>query len=157
MIKSHRLKDTCSMLVLRDFFSDGSTSTVRRVLEAKVAGVFLDAATALAMLRLDPCDFEPLAPRAGSEAAKGGVALVPFGDQLLEVARPLLPHIQRGVRLEELVQPIIADPLRLWEFTRVPGREIAHDARFKLPLQGLLQGGGLFTAGWRGGIDTSPL
>ena len=118
---------------------------------------FLPAKVLVAVLvRLVPGDSPP-APRAGSEADEGGIALVPFGDQLLEVARALLPHIQRGVRLEELVQPIIADPLRLWEDVRVPGREIAHDARFKLPLQGLLQGGGLFTAGWRGGIDTSPL
>ena len=111
---------------------------------------------ALVMLRLAPCD-SPLAPRAGSEAGEGGIALVPFGDQPLEVARPLLPHIQRGVRLEELVQPIIADPLRLWEVVRVPGREIAHDERFKLLLQGLLQRGGLLTAGWRGGVDARPL
>ena len=48
---------TCSMLVLRDFFfSDGSTSTVRPVLEAKAGIVCLAAATALAMLRLVPCD-----------------------------------------------------------------------------------------------------
>ena len=106
------------------------------------------------MLRLVPCD-EPLAPRARSEAGKGGIALVPFGDQLLEVARPLLPHIQRGVWLEELVQPIIADPLRLWEVVRVPGREITHDERFELLLQGRLQGGGLFPACWHGGVGTS--
>ena len=85
-----------------------------------------------------------LAPRAGSEAGKCGIALVPFNDQLLEVARALLPHIQRGERLEELVQPIIADPLRLWEFVRVPGREFTHDGRFKLLLQG--SGGGVGTS-----------
>ena len=59
--------------------------------------------------------------------------------------------MQRGARLEELVQRIIADPLRQWEVVRVPGREITHDERCKL----LLQGGGLFPAGWRGGVDMS--
>ena len=103
------------------FFKSYRCPTIRLVLKAKVVG---------ALLSYD----SRLAPRAGSEAAEGWVALVPFNDQLLEVARALPPHMQRGVRLEELVQRIIADPLRHWEVVRVPGREIAHDERFKLPL-----------------------
>ena len=110
----------------------------RPVLEAEVVGTLLS-------------DDSRLAPRARSEAGEGRVALVPLNDQLLEVARALTPHMQRGARLEELVQRIIADPLRQWEVVRVPGREITHDERCKL----LLQGGGLFPAGWRGGVDMS--
>lgn len=81
----------------------------RSVLEAKLVQVcFAAAILSLLVTRFVACD--PLAPLAGSEADEGGVVLVPFDDLLPEVARPLLTH--RGVRLEQLVQPIKADPSR---------------------------------------------
>ena len=43
---------------------------------------------------------ELFAPRVGPEAGEGGVVLVPFADELLEVARAHKPHIHRGVRQE---------------------------------------------------------
>ena len=36
-----------------------------------------------------------------STPAKGGVVLVPFSDELLEVAVAVLPNLRRGERLEE--------------------------------------------------------
>ena len=100
----------------------------RSVLEAELVQVCFAAAI---LWRVFACD--PLAPLAGSEADECGVVLVPFDDPQPEVARPPLTH--RGVRLEQLVQPIKADPSRCWEFPRVPGREITHDELDKLLLQ----------------------
>ena len=100
----------------------------RSVLEAKPVEECFAAAI---FWRVVACD--PLAPLVGSEADEGGVVLVPFDDPQPEVARPPLTH--RGVRLEQLVQPIKADPSRCWEFARVPGRKITHDELGKLLLQ----------------------
>ena len=100
----------------------------RSVLEAKPVEECFAAAI---LWRVVACD--PLAPLVGSEADEGGVVLVPFDDPLPEVARPPLTH--RGVRLEQLVQPIKADPSRCWVFTRVPRRKITHDELDKLLLQ----------------------
>eukprot|EP00964_Phaeocystis_antarctica_P145176 scaffold111174_cov63-Phaeocystis_antarctica.AAC.2 len=72
---------------------------LRRVLEAELVEEFLAAARVL-VLRL--VAYDPLAPRVRSEADEGGIALVPLGDQLLEVARAPVPHILWGVRLEQL-------------------------------------------------------
>eukprot|EP00964_Phaeocystis_antarctica_P068303 scaffold41379_cov71-Phaeocystis_antarctica.AAC.6 len=123
---------------------------LRRVLEAElVEDEFLAAARAL-VLRLVACDpVDPLAPRVRSEADEDGIALVPLGDQLLEVARAPVPHILWGVRLEQLEQSLKADPLRRWEVVWVSGREIAHDERVKLLLQGARS-----MAWWRGDVDT---
>eukprot|EP00964_Phaeocystis_antarctica_P026230 scaffold14763_cov71-Phaeocystis_antarctica.AAC.1 len=74
----------------------------RRVLEAELVEDVLLAAARVLVLRLVACD--PLAPRVRSEADEGGIALVPLGDQLLEVARARAPHIHWGVRLEQLEQ-----------------------------------------------------
>jgi len=99
----------------------------RRVLKAKrVVGAFLAAAPRVLVLRRVLC-CDRLAPRGRIQPDEGGVALVPFGDPLLEVARALPPHVQRGKRLEQLEQPLKANPLRLWEGVRVSGREITHD------------------------------
>ena len=106
---------------------------LRRVLEAELQEDVFHAA-ARAVLRLVACD--PLAPRVRSEADEGGIALVPLDDPLLEVATTLLPHIHGGVRLEQLEQPIIADPVRRREVLRVSGREVTHDELVKLLLQG---------------------
>ena len=91
----------------------------RSVLEAKPVEECFAAAI---LWRVFACD--PLAPLAGSEADECGVVLVPFDDPQPEVARPPLTH--RGVRLEQLVQPIKADPSRCWVFARVPGRKMQH-------------------------------
>ena len=53
----------------------------------------------------------------------------------VRMARKTPGAIGIGVRLEQLVQPIKADPSRCWEFARVPGREITHDELDKLLLQ----------------------
>ena len=100
----------------------------RSVLEAKLVQVCFTAAILWRVVARDP-----LAPLAGIEADEGGVVLVPFDDPLPEIARP--PLIHRGVRLEQLVQPIKADPSRCWEFARVLWREITHDELDKLLLQ----------------------
>ena len=97
----------------------------RSVFEAKLPEVCFAAAILCFFVACDP-----LAPLAGSEADEGGVVLVPFDDLLPEVARPLLTH--RGVRLEQLVEPIKANPARFWEFPWVTGREITHDALVKV-------------------------
>ena len=52
---------------------------------------------------------EPLDPRAFLEADEGRVALVPLRDELLEVAGPQQPDLHRGVRLEDAVQPFVAE------------------------------------------------
>ena len=67
--------------------SIGSPSSVWCVLEAE-----LIALLAGVVLRVGVLD--PLAPL--DAAGKGRVCLVPFGDQLLQVARALQPHIYRS-------------------------------------------------------------
>eukprot|EP00964_Phaeocystis_antarctica_P141604 scaffold106661_cov72-Phaeocystis_antarctica.AAC.4 len=74
----------------------------------------------------------PLAPHASHQAGKGGMALEPLDDQLLEVAWAHLPH--RGVRLEQAEQRVVADPARRRQLPWVSGREVAHHERVELRL-----------------------
>ena len=67
---------------------------------------------------------EPLAPGAVVETGEEWVACVLCSDQLLQVAGAHQPHVhQRGVWLEQTVQPPIAHPLRYRQLARVSGRE----------------------------------
>ena len=51
-----------------------------------------------------------LAPRVA--AGEGRVCLVPFDDQLLQVARPHEPHLLRSERVKEEVQPPVCNAER---------------------------------------------
>ena len=64
-------------------------------------------------------------------------------------------HTSSGAtkRLEQLEQPLKANPLRLWEGVRVSGREITHDERVK-QLPQFAVGVVPYVAGWRGDVDT---
>ena len=70
-----------------------------RVLEAEFVHVEARRAAPRVLLRV--VNLHPLAPCVLGEAGEGGVVLVPFDDQLFEVARPLMPHLDRGVQLEQ--------------------------------------------------------
>eukprot|EP00964_Phaeocystis_antarctica_P107233 scaffold71990_cov65-Phaeocystis_antarctica.AAC.4 len=80
---------------------------------------------------------EPRAPPVDLETSKGGVALVPRDDQLLEVARAHLPHLG-----------LVGDPLRPRQLARASWREITHDERVKPLLQGV---------GWHGPVDADSV
>ena len=71
----------------------------RRVLEAELVHVEARSA-ARPRVFLRDVTLDPLAPCVLGEAGKGRIVLVPFDDQLFEVARPLKPHLGRGVRLD---------------------------------------------------------
>ena len=63
---------------------------VGRVLEAELEHV---------ALVLRDVGSKPPAPLSDGKASEGGMVLVPFGDQLLEVAWAHQPHLGRFVRL----------------------------------------------------------
>ena len=69
---------------------------------------------------------EPLAPLFDVKAGEGGVVFVPFGDQLLEVARAHQPHLTPVVRLEQAVEGVEAHPARRGQLARASGREVPH-------------------------------
>ena len=69
---------------------------------------------------------EPLAPLFDVKAGEGGVVFVPFGDQLLEVARAHQPHLGPVVRLEQAVEGVEAHPARRGQLAWASGREVAH-------------------------------
>ena len=96
----------------------GSRSSGRCVLEAELVAELAGAVLQVGVL-------EPLAPH--DAAGEGRVFLVPFGDQLLQVARPHQPHVQWSVRLKQVEQPPKADPLRHRQLAWLSGREVAHD------------------------------
>eukprot|EP00964_Phaeocystis_antarctica_P107548 scaffold72242_cov60-Phaeocystis_antarctica.AAC.10 len=62
------------------------------------------------------------------------MALEPLGDQLLEVAWAHLPHLNRGVRLEQAEQCVVADPARRRQLPWISGCEVAHHERVELRL-----------------------
>ena len=102
--------------------SDGR-GLVGRVLEAE-----LERVAAPAVLR--DIVSEPLAPLVDGKAGEGGVVLVPFGDELLEVARAVQPHTR--VRAEQGEEGVEAHPARCLELAWASGGEIAHDEGLKL-------------------------
>ena len=68
---------------------------------------------------------EPLAPRTVREAGKGGVPLVPLGDELPEILRANPRHLRRGVLLQLDDELLEGDPPRRREVLRGSGREVA--------------------------------
>eukprot|EP00964_Phaeocystis_antarctica_P031543 scaffold17838_cov55-Phaeocystis_antarctica.AAC.2 len=58
------------------------------------------------------------------------MVLVPFGDQLLQIAGAQQPHLRRGVRLEEAEEGLKVDPARRLQLARASGvRQAANPGR----------------------------